>query len=80
MSAREEDVPPDVEVIEARISHLGSAPEIDGAMLHRHKAAALVVARKKIAEGAVGIVEHPLEELSQKESIQQDLSLSRWTP
>ena len=61
-----------VEVIEARISHLAYASEIAGAMLRRQQAAAVVAARKKIVEGAVGMVEHALEELSQKEIVQLD--------
>ena len=49
-----------VEVIEARISHLAYAPEIAGAMLRRQQAAAVIAARAKIVEGAVGMVETAL--------------------
>lgn len=61
-----------VEVIEARISHLAYASEIAGAMLRRQQAAAVVAARQKIVEGAVGMVEHALDELSQKEIVKLD--------
>jgi regulator of protease activity HflC (stomatin/prohibitin superfamily) len=54
-----------VEVIEARISHLAYASEIASAMLRRQQASAIIAARKKIVEGAVGMVEHALELLSQ---------------
>lgn len=49
-----------VEVIEARISHLAYAPEIASAMLRRQQAAAIIAARQKIVEGAVGMVENAL--------------------
>ncbi len=55
-----------VEVIEARISHLAYAPEIAQAMLQRQQATAIIAARFKIVEGAVGMVENALELLSQK--------------
>ena len=55
-----------VEVIEARISHLAYAPEIAAAMLQRQQAAAIIAARTRIVEGAVGMVEMALERLSQK--------------
>ena len=45
-----------IEVIEARISHLAYAPEIAGAMLRRQQASAVIAARQKIVEGAVGMV------------------------
>ena len=61
-----------VDVIEARISHLAYAPEIAGAMLQRQQATAVVAARQKIVEGAVGMVEMALEELGQKDLV--DLS------
>ena len=61
-----------VEVIEARISHLAYAPEIASAMLRRQQASAIIAARKKIVEGAVGMVEHALELLSQKNVITLD--------
>ena len=53
-------------VIEARISHLAYAQEIAGAMLQRQQATAIVAARSKIVEGAVGMVEMALEMLSRK--------------
>jgi regulator of protease activity HflC (stomatin/prohibitin superfamily) len=55
-----------VEVIEARISHLAYAQEIAAAMLQRQQASAVVAARSRIVEGAVGMVEMALAELSQK--------------
>ena len=61
-----------VEVIEARISHLAYAPEIASAMLRRQQASAIVAARTKIVEGAVGMVELALEELSRKQVIVLD--------
>lgn len=61
-----------VEVIEARISHLAYAPEIASAMLQRQQASAIVAARKKIVEGAVGMVDLALEELSQKQVVDLD--------
>jgi regulator of protease activity HflC (stomatin/prohibitin superfamily) len=61
-----------VQVIEARISHLAYAPEIASAMLQRQQASAIVAARTKIVEGAVGMVEMALEALSQKQVIQLD--------
>jgi len=55
-----------VDVIEARISHLAYSPEIAAAMLQRQQASAVVAARAKIVEGAVGMVEHALAMLSEK--------------
>ena len=55
-----------VEVIEARISHLAYAPEIANAMLRRQQANAVIAARTRIVEGAVGMVEMALEQLSSK--------------
>ncbi len=52
-----------VEVIEARISHLAYAPEIAGAMLRRQQANAIIAARQRIVEGAVGMVEMALDML-----------------
>lgn len=59
-------------VIEARISHLAYASEIAGAMLQRQQATAVVAARQKIVEGAVGMVEMALSELSKKEIVHLD--------
>jgi regulator of protease activity HflC (stomatin/prohibitin superfamily) len=55
-----------VEVIEARISHLAYSPEIAQAMLQRQQATAIIAARFKIVEGAVGMVENALELLGKK--------------
>lgn len=61
-----------IEVLEARISHLAYANEIAGAMLQRQQATAIVAARRKIVEGAVGMVEMALEELSRKNIVHLD--------
>ena len=61
-----------IEVIEARISHLAYAPEIAGAMLRRQQAAAVIAARQKIVEGAVGMVEMALNEISRKNVVNLD--------
>ncbi len=61
-----------VEVIEARISHLAYAPEIANAMLRRQQANAVISARTRIVEGAVGMVEMALEQLSSKQVVQLD--------
>jgi regulator of protease activity HflC (stomatin/prohibitin superfamily) len=61
-----------IEVIEARISHLAYAPEIAGAMLRRQQATAVIAARQKIVEGAVGMVEMALAEISRKGVVQLD--------
>ncbi len=61
-----------IEVIEARISYLAYAAEIAGAMLQRQQATAVVAARQKIVEGAVGMVEMALEELAKKEVVEFD--------
>ena len=53
-----------VEVMEARISHLAYAPEIASAMLRRQQANAIIAARQKIVEGAVGMVEMALGDCS----------------
>lgn len=54
-----------IEVMEARIGYLAYAPEIASSMLKRQQAVAIVAARKKIVEGAVGMVEDALTKLSQ---------------
>lgn len=59
-------------VIEARISHLAYSEEIASAMLQRQQATAVVAARSKIVEGAVGMVEMALEQLSKKEIVTLD--------
>ncbi len=61
-----------IEVIEARISHLAYAPEIAQAMLRRQQASAVVAARARIVEGAVGMVEMALEELGKRNVVELD--------
>ena len=61
-----------VQVIEARISHLAYAQEIAAAMLQRQQAGAIVAARTKIVEGAVGMVQMALEHLSRDKIIELD--------
>jgi len=61
-----------VEVLEARISHLAYAPEIAAVMLQRQQASAIIAARQKIVEGAVGMVEMALDMLSQKQVLALD--------
>lgn len=61
-----------IEVIEARISYLAYASEIAGAMLRRQQATAVIAARQKIVEGAVGMVEMALEEISRKHIVELD--------
>ena len=61
-----------VEVIEARLSHLAYAPEIAQAMLQRQQAGAIIAARQRIVEGAVGMVEMALDMLSRKSIVQLD--------
>ncbi len=61
-----------IEVMEARISHLAYAPEIAGAMLRRQQASAVIAARQKIVEGAVGMVEMALDEISRKHVVDLD--------
>jgi len=61
-----------VEVLEARISHLAYAPEIAQAMLQRQQAGAIIAARQRIVEGAVGMVEMALEMLSKREIVNLD--------
>jgi regulator of protease activity HflC (stomatin/prohibitin superfamily) len=61
-----------IEIIEARINNLSYATEIAQAMLQRQQATAIVSARSKIVEGAVGMVEMALEMLSHKKIIELD--------
>jgi regulator of protease activity HflC (stomatin/prohibitin superfamily) len=61
-----------VEVTEARISHLAYAPEIAQAMLQRQQAGAIIAARQRIVEGAVGMVQMALDMLSQREILELD--------
>ncbi len=59
-------------VEEARLSHLAYAPEIAAAMLQRQQAAAIISARQKIVEGAVGMVQMALKKLSEDEIVELD--------
>ncbi len=61
-----------VEVIETRISHLAYSPEIASAMLQRQQASAIIAARQKIVEGAVGMVEMALGMLADKQIVDLD--------
>jgi SPFH domain / Band 7 family len=61
-----------VHVIESRITHLAYAPEIAQAMLRRQQAGAIVAARQRIVEGAVGMVELALDRLSEHEVVELD--------
>ncbi len=61
-----------VHVIDARISHLAYSPEIAQAMLQRQQASAIIAARQKIVEGAVGMVENALELLSKRGIVHLD--------
>lgn len=61
-----------VKVIDARLSHLAYAPEIAGAMLRRQQADAVIAARQKIVDGAVGMVEMALERMDREKMIQLD--------
>jgi regulator of protease activity HflC (stomatin/prohibitin superfamily) len=61
-----------ITVLEARISHLAYAPEIAQAMLQRQQASAIIAARTRIVEGAVGMVHLALEQLDREGKIQLD--------
>lgn len=61
-----------VNVIEARFSHLAYAPEIASAMLQRQQASAMIAARERIVEGAVGMVELALNRLSENNIVELD--------
>jgi regulator of protease activity HflC (stomatin/prohibitin superfamily) len=61
-----------VEVVEARLTHLAYAPEISGAMLRRQQADAVIAARQKIVDGAVGMVEMALHRLKEANVIELD--------
>jgi len=61
-----------VAIDEARLSHLAYAPEIAGAMLQRQQAEAVVAARTRIVDGAVGIVEMALKRLEQSSALELD--------
>ena len=61
-----------VAVLDTRLRRLAYAPEIAGEMLRRHQANAVVAARKQIVVGAVGMVEHALEMLSERHVVELD--------
>jgi regulator of protease activity HflC (stomatin/prohibitin superfamily) len=61
-----------VQVIEARMSHLAYAPEIASAMLQRQQASAIIAARQKIVEGAVGMVEMAIDGLNERNVVTLD--------
>lgn len=61
-----------IHVIEARINYIAYAQEIAGAMLRRQQATAVVAARSKIVEGAVGMVQMALDQLSEKQIVELD--------
>jgi regulator of protease activity HflC (stomatin/prohibitin superfamily) len=61
-----------VKVTEARLSHLAYSPEIAGAMLQRQQADAIIAARAKIVEGAVGMVEAALTHLARTNIVELD--------
>jgi regulator of protease activity HflC (stomatin/prohibitin superfamily) len=61
-----------VRVIEARLSHLAYAPEIASAMLRRQQAGAIIAARQRIVEGAVGMVEQALDLLQKSDKVHLD--------
>ena len=61
-----------IEVVEARINYLASAPEIAAVMLRRQQASAIISAREKIVEGAVSMVKMALQKLSEEEVVELD--------
>jgi regulator of protease activity HflC (stomatin/prohibitin superfamily) len=61
-----------VEVIESRITHLAYASEIAGAMLRRQQAGAVIAARQRIVEGAVGMVQSALRSLAEQDVVDLD--------
>jgi regulator of protease activity HflC (stomatin/prohibitin superfamily) len=61
-----------VEIIEVRISHLAYAPEIAQAMLRRQQANAVVAARSRIVDGAVGMVDMALSRLDERGIVELD--------
>jgi regulator of protease activity HflC (stomatin/prohibitin superfamily) len=64
--------PAGIEVIETRLSHLAYAPEIAQAMLQRQQAGAIIAARTRIVEGAVGMVEMALDRLGKNRIVELD--------
>jgi regulator of protease activity HflC (stomatin/prohibitin superfamily) len=61
-----------VSVVESRLTHLAYAPEIAQAMLRRQQASAVVAARQRVVEGAVGMVEMALERLAERDVVELD--------
>ena len=61
-----------VKVLEARLSHLAYAQEIAGVMLRKQQAAAIIAARQRIVDGAVGMVEMALAHLAEKKIVDLD--------
>jgi regulator of protease activity HflC (stomatin/prohibitin superfamily) len=61
-----------IEVVEARVNYLAYAPEIAAVMLRRQQADAIISAREKIVDGAVGMVKHALEKLAEEGVIEMD--------
>jgi regulator of protease activity HflC (stomatin/prohibitin superfamily) len=61
-----------IEVVESRINHLAYASEIAGSMLRRQQATAIISARSKIVEGAVGMVEAALDSLAKRKIVELD--------
>jgi len=61
-----------IEIIEARVNYLAYAPEIAAVMLRRQQADAILSAREKIVDGAVGMVKHALEKLSEEGVVELD--------
>ena len=61
-----------IEIMDVRITHLAYAPEIASAMLQRQQATAIIDARQKIVEGAVGMVEMALNQLSENQIVELD--------
>jgi len=61
-----------IRVLEARLSHLAYAPEIAGVMLRKQQAAAVIAARQRIVDGAVGMVEMALDHLTEKKIVELD--------
>lgn len=61
-----------LKILEVRIAHLAYAPEIASAMLQRQQAAAIIDARQKIVEGAVGMVEMALTKLGENDIVELD--------
>ena len=61
-----------IEIVEARVNYLAYAPEIAAVMLRRQQAEAILSAREKIVDGAVGMVKHALEKLLKEDVVELD--------